>query len=169
VTATLAADSYVDSTTANTGINYGTATRLTVDNSPVSYTWLRFNVANLPTGCPVSSATLKMTVGNSTSDNSVYGGDLYGSSNTTWVESGAGGITWANQPTASIAATKASSVATAVALSTAYTWDAKPLITGNGTFSLVVKSTNSDGARYYSKEGSTANASLAPTLTVTCG
>jgi hypothetical protein len=34
---------------------------------------------------------------------------------------------------------------------------------------LVVKSINSDGARYYSTEGAGTNAALAPKLTVTCG
>jgi hypothetical protein len=158
------ADSYVDSTAGTTATNFGTATRVTVDNSPQSFAWLKFDVAGLPAGCPVSNATLEMTVGSSGSDNATYGGDLYGSSNTTWVESGTGGITWANQP--AVAATKTSSVATAVALSTSYTWSATTLIAGNGTFSLVVKSTSSDGARYFSKEGSSTQA---PKLTVTCG
>jgi fibronectin type 3 domain-containing protein len=158
------ADSYVDSTAGTTATNFGTATRVTVDNSPQSFAWLKFDVAGLPAGCAVSNATLQMTVGSSGTDNATYGGDLYGSSNTTWVESGTGGITWANQP--AVAATKTSSVATAVALSTSYTWSATPLIAGNGTFSLVVKSTSSDGARYFSKEGSSTQA---PKLTVTCG
>ena len=61
---------------------------------------------------------------------------------------------------------KTSSVATAVALSTTYNWDATPLVKGNGLVSMVVKSPNSDGARYFSKEGSSTQA---PKLTVTCG
>jgi hypothetical protein len=43
-----------------------------------------------------------------------------------------------------------------VALHTSYQFDVKPLITGNGTVSMMVKSISSDGARYYSKEGGTA-------------
>jgi hypothetical protein len=58
-------------------------------------------------------------------------------------------------------------VATSVALSTAYTWNATPLVAGNGLVSMAVKGTSSDGARYYSKEGGTAT--QAPTLTVACG
>ena len=76
-----------------------------------------------------------------------------------------GTVTWNTQPAA--AATKTSSVATAVALSTAYTWDATPLVTGNGAVSMVLKSTSGDGARYYSKDGNTA--AQAPKLTITCG
>ena len=55
----------------------------------------------------------------------------------------------------------------AVALDTSYQFDVKPLITGNGTVSMMVKSTSGDGARYYSEEGGTA--AQDPQLQVTCG
>jgi fibronectin type 3 domain-containing protein len=153
-------DAYVDSSTPT--VNAGTNTRLTVDNSPQVNTLLKFDVAGLPAGCAVSSANLRMTVGNTSNDNAPYGGDLFGSTNTSWTQST---VTWNTQPAA--ATTKTSSVASAVALSTAYTWDAKPLVTGNGLVSMVMKSTSGDGARYYSTEGGTST--QAPTLTVTCG
>jgi hypothetical protein len=153
-------DAYVNSSATTT--NYGTATRLTVDNSPQTNTLLKFSVAGLPSGCRVTDARLRLTVGNATDDKSPYGGDLYGVADTTWTQST---VTWANQPAA--AASKISSVATAVALDTAYDWNATPLITGNGVVSIALKSTNSDGARYYSTEGGTATQD--PTLTVTCG
>jgi hypothetical protein len=54
-----------------------------------------------------------------------------------------------------------------VALNTSYEFDVKPLITGNGTVSMLLKSTSTDGARYYSKEGGTA--AQDPQLKVTCG
>src|SRR5205823_12270721 len=41
------------------------------------------------------------------------------------------------------------------------------LVTGDGMVSFLVKSTSSDGARYYSKESGTA--AQAPQLQVTCG
>ena len=153
-------DAYVDSS-APTATS-GTSARLTADNSPQVNTVLRFNVTGLTSGCTVTSAKLRLTVGSSTDDKSPYGGDLYGANNTTWTEST---VTWNSQPLA--AATKTSSVATAVALSTAYTWDATPLVTGNGAVSMVLKSTSGDGARYYSKDGNTA--AQAPKLTITCG
>ena len=56
---------------------------------------------------------------------------------------------------------------TAVALNTSYLFDVKPLITGDGTVSMLLKSTSSDGARYYCKESGTAT--QAPQLQVTCG
>jgi hypothetical protein len=54
-----------------------------------------------------------------------------------------------------------------VSLNTSYQFDVTPLITGDGTVSMMVQSTNSDGARYYSKEGGTT--AQAPQLKVTCG
>jgi hypothetical protein len=153
-------DAYVNSSATTT--NYGTATRLTVDNSPQNNTLLKFSVAGLPSGCRVTDARLRLTVGNATDDKSPYGGDLYGVADTTWTQST---VTWVNQPAA--AASKISSVATAVALDTAYDWNATPLITGNGPVTMVVKSTSSDGARYYSTDGGTA--AQDPVLTVVCG
>ncbi len=55
---------------------------------------------------------------------------------------------------------------TAVALNTSYQFDVKPLISGDGTVSMMVKSTSGDGARYYSKEGGTT--AQDPQLQVTC-
>jgi chitodextrinase len=152
-------DAYVDSSAS--AATSGASTRLTVDNSPQVNTLLKFNVTGLPSGCTVGSAKLQLTVGSSTDDKSPYGGDLYGSTNNNWTE---GAVSWNTQPAAG---TKTSSVATAVALNTAYTWDVKPLVTGNGQVTMVVKSTSSDGARYYSEEGGTA--AQDPVLTVTCG
>jgi hypothetical protein len=90
-------------------VNFGTTSRLTVDNSPVNYSLLKFNVTGTA-GCSISSAKLRMTIGSTTNDNSPYGGDLYGTSNA-WSESN---VTWNTAPAAG--ATKISSVATAVAL-----------------------------------------------------
>ena len=55
---------------------------------------------------------------------------------------------------------------TAVALNTSYQFDVKPLISGDGTVSMMVKSTSGDGARYFSKEGGTT--AQDPQLQVTC-
>ena len=140
-------------------VNFGTTSRLTVDNSPVNNSLLKFNVTGTA-GCSISSAKLRMTIGSTTNDNSPYGGDLYGTSNA-WSQSS---VTWNTAPAAG--ATKISSVATAVALNTTYFFNVTPLITGDGTISVLIKSPNSDGARYYSKESGTA--SQAPQLQIGC-
>jgi fibronectin type 3 domain-containing protein len=153
-------DVTLDSSRPTTNLNNPTDNvRITVDNSPQNYALLKFTVAGT-NGCAISSAKLRLTVGNTTNDNSPYGGDVYGTTNT-WTESG---VTWNTAPAAG---TKAGSVATTVNLSTSYLFDVKPLVTGDGTVSFLVKSTNSDGARYYSKESGTA--AQAPQLQVTCG
>ena len=139
--------------------NFGSATRLTVDNSPFNYSLLKFIVAGT-SGCAINSAKLRLTVGGTTNDNSAYGGDLYGTTNG-WAESN---VTWNTAPAAG--ATKVSSVSTAVALNTTYLFDVTPLVTGDGTVSMLIKSTNSDGARYYSKESGTATQT--PQLQVAC-
>ena len=112
-------------------------------------------------GCTISSAKLRLTVGSNIDDKSVYGGDVYSVASNSWSESS---VNWNTAPAAG---TKVGSVTTAVALNTSYEFDVKPLITGNGTVSMMVKSTSSDGARYYSKEGGTA--AQDPQLQVTCG
>jgi chitodextrinase len=152
-------DATVDS--SQPAVNLGTNSRLTVDNSPINYSLLKFTVAGTG-GCPITAAKLQLTVGNGTDDKSPYGGDVYGTTTSTWTQST---VTWNTAPVAG--ATKVGSVPTAVSLSTSYLFDVTPLVTGDGTVSMLIKSTSSDGARYYSKEGGTP--SQAPQLQVTCG
>jgi hypothetical protein len=152
-------DATVDS--SQPAVNLGTNSRLTVDNSPINYSLLKFTVAGTG-GCPITAAKLQLTVGNGTDDKSPYGGDVYGTTTSTWTQSS---VTWNTAPVAG--ATKVGSVPTAVSLSTSYLFDVTPLVTGDGTVSMLIKSTSSDGARYYSKEAGTP--SQAPQLQVTCG
>jgi chitodextrinase len=149
-------DAYVDS--SQPASNFGSASRLTVDNSPVVYSLLKFTVSGT-NGCRVTSAKLRLTVGNGTDDKSPYGGDVYGTDDT-WSEST---VTWNTAPAAG---TKAGSVATSVALDTTYLFDVTPLVAGDGQVNLLMKSISSDGARYYTRE--TGTASTVPQLQVTC-
>ena len=151
-------DATVDS--SQPAVKLGTNSRLTVDNSPTNYSLLKFTVAGTG-GCPITAAKLQLTVGNGTDDKSPYGGDVYGTTNA-WDQST---VTWNTAPVAGV--TKVGSVPTAVNLSTSYLFDVKPAGHRDGTVSMLIKSTNGDGARYYSKEGGTT--SQAPQLQVTCG
>lgn len=148
-------DAYVDQ--ASTTANFGSATRVVTDNSPLQDGLLKFNVAT--GGCRVSSATLRLTVGSSSSDGSNKGGDLRTAANSGWSE---GTVTWSNAPAASgaILASLGS-----VSSGTTYTLNVVSAITGDGPLSFRLASTSSDGARYFSKEGS--NIQL-PRLTITC-
>lgn len=152
------ADTFADAT--STGTNFGTASRVWADNdAPVRWGYLRFNVTGIPTGCTVSGASLKLTVGNSLNNEAPYGGDLYGVASTSWSETG---LTWANKP--ATGTTKVASVTGAVAKGSSYTWNASSLVKGNGLVSMALKTTSWNGAGYYSREGSST---LGPRLSVT--
>jgi hypothetical protein len=137
--------------------NLGSANRIVVDNSPLNWALLKFQVS-LPAGCTVGSATLRLTVGATTNDNSVYGGDVYGTS-TSWTEST---VTWNTRPAPTTGIV--SKWGSPVALSTSYPFDVTSLVPGSGTVGIMVQSPNSDGARYYSKNSS----GTAPQLQVVC-
>jgi len=152
-------DASVDSSAPST--NFGSSDRLNVDGSPASAAVLKFNVTGT-TGCAVSSAKLRLTVGSGSTDGSPYGGDVYAVSDNSWSEST---VTWNTKPAAGT--TKIASRTSSVALNTAYTWDVTSLVKGDGQVSMQVATANSDAARYWSKDGSTA--AQAPQLQVTCG
>jgi hypothetical protein len=154
-TTTLApsADATISSATPTT--NAGSGTRLTVDSPGVDFL-LRFD---LPSSCSsVSKALLTLTVGPSTNNNSVKGGDFYRAPDNGWTESG---VTWNSAP-----ASAGSPVSLgAVSLSTPYTFDVTSLVSAPGSVSIRASTTSGDAAAYLSKEGS---ASAGPRLEVTC-
>ena len=92
-------------------------------------------------------------------DESAKGGDLHTTAGTSWSE---GTVTWANAPAANTATIASlGSVSQGVTYALAVT----SAVTGDGVVSFRLTSTSSDGARYFSKEGSSAQQ---PKLTVTC-
>ncbi len=136
------ADSYVDSGTSET--NYGTNTALRVDASPtIVRSYLRFNLTGL-TGT-VTGATLQVWADTAHSD----GYDVFGVANTTWIESGAGSITYANAPP--LAATKTGSSGP-VAAATLTGVDVTPLVTGNGLISFALTTPSTTALRMQSRE-----------------
>ena len=141
--------------------NYGSDSRITVDGSPFNDLLLKFDVSGT-SGCTVTDAKLRLTVGSTTYDNSAYGGDLYGVGDTSWSESA---VTWNTMP--ALGTTKVGSIGSSVKLDTSYTIDVTPLVTGDGPVSMGMSSASSDAAKYWSKDGSTA--AQAPQLQVTCG
>lgn len=151
LTFTPAADTYVQSDTPTT--NYGSSTQFVVDNSPVRNTLLKFNVSGVGTKTVLNARLRLYCV-----DGSSIGGIFYRVANTTWSENT---VNWNTAPTAD-----ASSVATLGAVSAGnwYEVDVTSLVSGDGTFSLKMSSTSSDGAYYSAKEGT---AGFAPQLVVT--
>ena len=133
--------------------NYGSATKLEVDNSPVKHFLMRFTVSGLG-GRPVRSAKLRLHA----VDPASKGGDFRAVADTSWTQSA---VTWNNAPAAN--ATPFATLG-AVAVGSWYEVDLTSLVKADGEVSLRVTSTSSDGADYYSKEGS-----LPPQLLVSPG
>jgi chitodextrinase len=147
-------DAYVEQAAPTT--NFGAATRLVADNSPVDHFLVRFDVAF--TGCTtITAASLRLTVGSGSSDNSPSGGNFF-TTGTGWNEAT---VTWNTAPAAGTAVGSLG----AVAISTTYSLDVTQAVTGPGPVAFRVSSTSSDGVRYFSKQGSTTQA---PKLVITC-
>ena len=124
----------------NPNANYGTITRLDVD-SPGAESYLRFTVSGV--GGAVQTATLRLFVTNSSSN----GPSVYLTDNT-WTETG---ITWNNRsaPTSGV-------IADAGAL-TDNAWveyNVTAQVNGDGTYNFVLLPDSTDGASFYSREGS---------------
>jgi len=142
------ADAYVSASAPTT--NYGSATALTVGSNPNYHSYLLFSVSGL-TGS-VTSAQLVLhaiTAGS--------GVALHQAQVTTWSEST---ITYTNAPTfgAVLSRTGRFNAGASVTLS------ASPVVTGNGTYTIVLTSASTTPITFSSRE---AGPSLAPELVIT--
>lgn len=113
------ADSYVQQTTPTT--NYGTSTSLVTKNDAAitRYTYLKFDMS----GCAGSivSGTLWLNMAaHGTLDMPVA---VYACSNTSWIESGTGSITWNNRPATTGSPLATTTVYVADPIGSWYTWD----------------------------------------------
>ena len=133
-------DAYISS--GSPAINYGSLTSLQVDGSPVRNFLIKFEVAGV-NNRPVSQAVLRIF----NIDASSVGGDFYPVSDNTWQEEA---VTWNNAPTADT--TLLASLGS-VSTTNWYEVDLTSYITGDGTYSLRISSTATNGADYFSKEG----------------
>src|SRR6266508_2208520 len=145
------ADTYIEAGLPDT--NFGSASRLLVDNSPVRNILMKFNVSGGGANT-VASAKLRLYC----LDGSSIGGSFYRVANNAWSE---GTVTWNNAPAAD--ANSMASLGT-VAAGIWYEVDLTSLVSGDGTVSIRVTSLSSNGADYSSKEGT---AGFAPQLLVT--
>jgi len=145
------ADAYIRPDYPNN--NFGSATTLLVDNSPVKHFLVRFAVSGVGPGA-IASAKLRLYAVNGSSS----GGDFYRVADTTWGEAS---VTWNTAPAADPLPLASLG---AVAVNAWYEVDLTSLVTGDGIYSLRVTSTSSDGADYTSREGTAA---FIPHLVVT--
>lgn len=112
------------------------------DNSPIKHFLLKFAISGLNSEQVVSAKLRLYNVGASGK-----GGDFYPVSDTSWQEET---VTWSNAPAA---LTNLLAGLGSVSPNNWYEVDITSLITGEGTYSLRISSTSSDGADYTSKEG----------------
>lgn len=122
--------------------NYGTATRLDVDN-PGEQSYIRFDVTGV-TGT-VTSAKVRLYVTNGSSN----GPSLYLTSNT-WAENT---INWNNRP---VPTTGMISNLDSMVSSTWVEYDVTGVVTGNGSYDFLLLPDSSDGVSFYSREGSSS-------------
>jgi hypothetical protein len=133
------ADAYVKA--ANPTINYGTATTIRTDASPVIRTYLRFNVQGLSTA--IKHVTLRIFV----NSNSNTGYMVNSVADNTWAETG---INYNNAPPVGVQLNPSGAI-------TAGTWatiDLTPYITGNGVYNLALTSGSSTEISLASREAS---------------
>lgn len=131
------ADAYVNSGSPSS--NYGTSTTLRVDGSPIMNSYLRFSVAGL-TGT-VKKVTLQVYANSSLST----GITASRVADNTWGETT---ITYSNAP----AIGTAINTSTAVTSGTWISIDVTAYVIGNGTYSLVLTSTNGTALSMGSRE-----------------
>ncbi len=122
--------------------NYGSASTLNVDNSPIQHFIIKFHVDGLG-GRPVTRATLRLYNINESSK----GGDFYQVLDQSWTEET---VNWNNAPAAG--STLVSALGT-VSAGNWYDVDLTSFIIGDGYYTLRVSSTSTNGADYSSKEG----------------
>jgi sugar lactone lactonase YvrE len=149
-TVTLEADARVAA--ASPSSNYGAATTLEIDNSPLTESFVRFSVSGVDGA--VTSARLRAWVTNA----SANGPEIY-LSGTGWDEST---VNWNNKP-ARLGGLRAD--AGSLSASTWAEWDVTSAVTGNGTYSFNLVADSSDGTDLATKEAG----SNRPQLVVTVG
>ena len=132
------ADSYADS--ANPTTTHGTATTIRFDGSPTVNSYIRFNVTGL-TGT-VTNATLRVFANSAQST----GYDADRVADNTWSETA---LDWANAPALGAKIGSSGKI-------TANTWtsvDVTSYVTGNGTYSFALSTTNATAVSLSSREG----------------
>ncbi|MBV9821298.1 MAG: DNRLRE domain-containing protein [Actinobacteria bacterium] len=156
---TLASDDVTLDQTAPDAQPNPTASRVTADGSPVNDALIQFHPV-LPAGCAgVTRVSLTVTVGASTDDSSVRGGDFYLTGNSAWNQAA---VSWNTAPAKVGAAVFSQGT---VALGQNVTVDLTGRVDVSAPVTVRIATTSGDGVRYYSREGSTT---LGPRLTVTC-
>ena len=132
---------------AAAGTNFGTATNMQVSGQSgfAKQMFLQFNVTGIPAGATVTSATLKITSSTTGTGRSVT---AHAVSNTSWIESGTGSITWNNKPALGASLSTVSSHTNGVATQ----WSVTSAVTGNANRTFGLASSYAGDTNFYSRE-----------------
>jgi hypothetical protein len=140
--------------------NFGTQNQLQVSAQTnfQKQAYLQFNITTIPAGATVTNVTLEV-VSQTTVSGTINAKAV---SNTTWTESGTGGITWNTKPAMGVTLGTGDSSHSA---GTASTWTVTSHVTGNGNFTIGLDSTISGDTNFHSREAT--NSADRPRLKIT--
>jgi hypothetical protein len=137
-TVTPSADSYVDQATLQQGSNFGTVTTLQVESSLLvavptnKRSFVKFDLSSCSNlaGAAVQSATLSVYLSTAPNQSRTWNiGRVTGA----WTESGAGAITWSNQPASTSSTSVTTGTTSNVTLSATVTSDVQSFVSGTLT------------------------------------
>lgn len=152
ITLSPAKDAMVKFAAATT--NFGTSNQLQVSNQTnfQKQVFLQFNIttAQVPTGATVTGATL--LVASQSNSSGLVNAKAVG--NTTWTESGTGGITWNTKPAMGVTLGTGDSSHSAGVDST---WNVTSHITASGNYTIGLDTTNSGDINFHSREATDVN------------
>jgi hypothetical protein len=124
--------------------NFGALTTLTIDTQPSAESYIRFTVSGL--SGTVTNVRLRLYVTNGATN-----GPLLYATQTGWAETT---LTWNTRP-AIVGSALAN--ATNVPVNAWYEFNVTSLVTGNGTYSFLLRPESSDGVVVTSRQGTAAN------------
>jgi hypothetical protein len=139
--------------------NYGTSTNLQADGDPgiVQKSLLRFTASGI-TG-PIQRATLRVFC---TTNGTADGPAVY-LANSSWIESGTGGVTWNTQPALLSGAADNTG---AFGTNTWVEYDVTSLVSGDGSYTFALVADSTDGVTFSSREGAQPPQLIVETLGV---
>jgi hypothetical protein len=128
--------------------NFGTATTLHADGNSgeVQTTYIRFTTNGISGS--IQSVRLRIFC---TTNGTANGPAVY-LANSSWIESGTGGITWNNKPALLSGAVDNK---TAIGANAWAEYDVTSLVAGNGTYTFALVADSTDGVVFSSREGTT--------------
>lgn len=137
--------------------NYGTATTLQTDSgaTDTQTSYIRFDISGMNSAIQNAKLRVYCTTNGTANGPAVY------LANSSWTESGTGGVTWNTQPALLNGAVDNKG---SIGANSWVEYDVTSLVSGNGTYTFALVADGSDGVVFSSREGTAP-----PQLVVTMG